>query len=502
MANEECTKPIPPARRFISSTALKSGLLISLLLVLGGLAACHGKRARVDPAANQSSNPGRTSCGIDEEHAAGLNGDLSTDVHAARDYAGTIASMLKEETFDEVDCLANGARSNKERFPGGMWKLHELYKGLSQPVQYPLHATEEDWDSLLQRLQSWVTARPKSITARVALASAYLGYAADARGDGAANTVSEGGWKLIRERSAQAKRILDEASALPAKCPEWYVAMLEVAQNQDWDKTKTRKLFNKASKLEPGYYYYALVLAENQLTRRGGQPGATEKLTQEIADRIGGDQGDILYFQVASANYVICACDGDPHLSLARIERGFEASEKQYGVSMLNLNRIAFLTARTRPDDEIFANKALTRIGDQWDEETWTIEKDFELAKNYANFMGQRQAIERAADANMKTPEGLRYRAAFEKSYKQVVQQCVRPEGGDVGKFKALTNVGANGTIEDIRIYGSDPAAMCLYEKLRALQQAQATPFPPPPHAPYWVRFDFDGTEFAAAVAR
>jgi hypothetical protein len=56
---------------------------------------------------------------------------------------------------------------------------------------------------------------------------------------------------------------------------------------------------------------------------------------------------------------------------MARIERGFEASEKQYGVSMLNLNRMAFLTARTRPGDPIFADKTLTRIGEQWDEETW-----------------------------------------------------------------------------------------------------------------------------------
>ena len=103
--------------------------------------------------------------------------------------------------------------------------------------------------------------------------------------------------------------------------------------------------------------------------------GATEKFAQEVADRVGGDQGDILYFQIASANSVMCACEDDPHLSLARIERGFEASEKQYGVSMLNLNRIAFLTARTRPDDEVFADKALTRIGEQWDEETWTIEQ-------------------------------------------------------------------------------------------------------------------------------
>jgi hypothetical protein len=69
-------------------------------------------------------------------------------------------------------------------------------------------------------------ARPQSVTARVALARAYLNYAYDARGEGNAGTVSDSGWKLFAERTAEGKRILDEASALPTKCPEWYIAML------------------------------------------------------------------------------------------------------------------------------------------------------------------------------------------------------------------------------------------------------------------------------------
>jgi hypothetical protein len=478
-----------------------------LLLVAGGLASCHGNRAWQNVPAIQASSPNSSTnsspsaCNISEEDAVGMNGDLSADIHAARDYTATIARMLTEEKFEELDCLAVHSRSTKERFPGGMWKLHELYKGVSNPVQYPVHATQEDWEALLRRLEAWVTARPKSVTARVALALAYIGYAGDARGDGSANTVSESEWKLFRQRTAAAKRMLEEASSLPSKCPEWYVVMQEVAQNEGWSEATKRALFDQATQFEPGYYYYARVLASNLLPKRGPETGATEKFAQGVADRVGGDQGDILYFQIASANSVMCACEDDPHLSLARIERGFEASEKQYGVSMLNLNRIAFLTARTRPDDEVFADKTLTRIGEQWDEETWTIEKDFELAKNFAAFMGKRLALEAAADANMKTPEGLHYKAAFEKPYKQLVQQCVRPGDTDGGKFKALINVGAKGTVEDVRVEGNSPAAMCLFEELRALQQEKATPFPPPPQAPYWVKLVLDWREFAPIAA-
>src|SRR5262249_36253856 len=161
--------------------------------------------------------------------------------------------ILKNEKFVELDCLADHARSGKERLPGGSWKIHLLYLGLRQPVPYPVHATQEDWINLLQRLQRWVNARPESITARVALALAYLDYAADARGSGYANTVSDSGWKLFEERTDKAKRILKEASTLATKCPEWYVAMQMVSVNQSWPVTQARALFEEAHRFEPEY---------------------------------------------------------------------------------------------------------------------------------------------------------------------------------------------------------------------------------------------------------
>lgn len=472
---------------YFCSTVLHSGVLVLLLVATSGLAVAAVQKS--------SSNP----CNISAAEAAGLNGDFSTQVHATSDYMATIAGALKQEKFDELDCLADRARSGKERFSGGAWKLHALYVGLSEAVPYPQHPTKEDWNNLLTPLQAWVKARPQSVTARIALARAYLNYAYDARGEGNAGTVSDSGWKLFAERTAEGKRILDEASALPTKCPEWYIGMQLVAMNQGWSAADARKLFEEAFKFEPGYFYHARILANYLLPKWTGEDGATEKFTQEIADRIGGNEGDIFYFQVAAASFLVCGCEGDPQLSIARIEHGFEASEKQYGVSMLNLNRMAFLTARTRPGDPIFADKTLTRIGEQWDEETWKEKKDFDMAKNFAGFMAKRMAIETAADTNMQTPEGLRYKAAFEKPYKEVVRQCVQPGGSDSGKFKALTSVGATGTVEDIRIYWNSAASHCIYEKLRALQQEKATVFPPPPKAPYWVRLDLDWAEFTSA---
>ncbi len=500
-----CTKTIARSfSRYFSSSSdvLKSGVLALVLVTASGFAFAADQ-------ASGTANP--NPCNISDEDAAGLNVDFSADVNASRTYAGTIAQMLKDEKFAELDCVADRARANKERFSGGAWKIHELYGGLYEPVQYPVkHATQDDWNNLLQRLQKWVTARPQSITARVALARTYITYAYDARGNGFANTVSDSGWKLFENRTTQAQQILDEASTLPTKCPEWYVDMLLVAQNQSWDADRARALFDEAFKFEPGYYYDARVLASYLLPKWSGEEGATEKFTQDVADRVGGDQGDALYFEVASADYVICGCGDNPKMSWERIEKGFDASEKLYGVSMLNLNRIAYLATHFGRTYPIVADKVLARIGDQWDEATWDTQQNFEDVKKWAAytrpFAEKLYAMEAAADANMKTPAGPRYQASFEKTYRGLLQECVRTDGSGIdrweGKFKVLISVGAKGTIEDHNIYSMGPVVTCLDNKIQALKLTRKRVFPPPPQAPYWVRLDLHWADFAPVAAK
>jgi hypothetical protein len=482
----------------VARIVVKISILTLLVLAWSGLSSAVEQ--------NADSNP----CNISKTDAAGLNGDLSVDIHALHNFMDTTARILKEEKFLELDCLADHARSGKERLPGGLWKIHLLYQGLRQPVPFPMHATPEDWADLVQRLQRWVKARPESITARVALALAYLGYAGDARGSGYANTVSESGWKLFEERTAEAKRILKEASKLATKCPEWYVAMQLVSVNQGWSVTEARALFEEANKFEPEYYTYARDFAYYLLPKWSGEAGDTEKFVQEIADRIGGDKGDILYFQVAAADYVVCGCDDNPDLSWDRIKRGFEASEKHYGVSIQNLNRIAYLASYFGERDPVYADKILTGIGGQWDEETWGSKQGFENIKNWvsavAPMAAQNRAIEETAQANEQTPEGARYKAVFEKTYRGLLQSCVLTDGGSVtqwkGKFKTLTNLGANGTVEKFGIQSMGPVVTCLAKKLGTFQQEKTTPFPPPPQAPYWIELRLDWAEFAPVPAQ
>jgi hypothetical protein len=453
--------------------------------------------------------PNANLCGLSDNDAAGLSRDLGTDVHAVRVYKDTISRMLHAGNIEQLDCVADRARSNKERFPGGMWKLHELYKGLSEPVPYQ-HATQEDWKRLLELLQSWVGEHPKSITARVALASALINYAWDARGSGYSDKVSESGWTLFTQRIAEAQQVLKDASEdLSAKCPEWYVVMQNVAQNEDWSIAEMRSLFDEAYKFEPGYYYYGRALAYFLLPKWNGAPGDTEKFVQGISDHIGGEQGDIFYFQVASSNDLICGCEDQPDFSSERIKRGYEASEKRYGLSMVNLNRMAYLAVHYGETDPIFADQAFTRIGDQWDEEVWKSERDFQATKNWATQMVPITIANRAKEAaaldNLRTPEGARYQLAFEKTYRGLLNECVRTDGANVsewkGKFETMIMVGGNGFVEDGGIHSAGPIVMCIYQKMRASHEQKLALFPPPPKPSYWVRVDLDWGAFAPVAS-
>jgi hypothetical protein len=118
----------------------------------------------------------------------------------------------------------------------------------------------------------------------------------------------------------------------------------------------------------------------------------------------------------------------------------------------------------------------------------------------------QFHANEAAAKASAQTPEGRSYQSSSARTYRGLVQECVRTDGGSVDKwegiFETLISVGAKGTVEDSEVCSMGPVATCLYQKLHVLQQEKATPFLPPPHAPYWVRVDLDWAEFAPVAAK
>ena len=289
-------------------------------------------------------------------------------------------ALLMREQFSELDKIADEVRSSKARFPGGSWKLSRFYDAIDDGRRG--NETDADWQNHLALIQRWTTTRPRSITAQVALAEAYLGYAWAARGTGYTNTVTDQGWQLFGERAKKAADILKDSATLTPMCPHWYELMQQVAQALGANKDQQRAVFEKAVEFEPLFFAYYQRYAIAILPKWEGEPGDTEAFAEEMYRRIGGKQGAHIYFEIASN---LCGSCGDfsaDGYSWPRLQEGFAALEELYGLTPLKLNRFAFLAATY--GDKAAAAKAFARIGPNWDRKIWGTRARFESQRTWA----------------------------------------------------------------------------------------------------------------------
>lgn len=477
-----CYLPYPARKLFTAIRGIAVALLL-LVLVCTTNAAAQNKQA-----------PSARPCTFSD---AAYN--PATDVLALEAYQDAVAELLKQEQFDELDCLADAARAGKTRFSGGAWKLRQLYIGLDSPR--PGHPTEEDWQEHLQLVERWRTRNPNSIAAPIVLAESYISYGWDARGDGSVEKVSESGWKLFAARLDKAKAILDDVA--PAKCPDWYVAMLNVARGRSWELSQHYAIFNEAIAFEPGYHYYYRMLADYLQPKWAGQEGDPARFAEQQADRVGGDAGDALYFLISEG--IVCACQESEfaHFSWSRLQKGYSALEKQYGTSLVHLNSFALMASNV--SDWETADATFKRMGDSWSKELWRTEDWFKQNRDIAAQAGpafaRAHAVRKEAEANMQTPEGQAYRKKLEKKLSSYEQACVKESNGDAHKFEFFLQVGLGGTAQDGHTETKpDDFASCLMQTFLQWHTKKTPVLPPPPSPGYWVLLEVDPVTRAAVA--
>jgi hypothetical protein len=445
--------------------------------------------------ASSGVSPTPGSCGFSDAAF-----DTASDIHAVEEYQLAIAQLLKQEKFAQLDCIADHIRTTKARFSGGAWKLRNFYIGLEEPR--PGHPTQEDWRHHMALVEHWSQLRPHSVTARIALAESHEMYGWDARGNGYSDDVSNSGWKVFGQRMEKARQILAADPTLKTKCPDWYIAMQQVAQGQNWDLPRATALFEEAAAFEPGYQYYYRFYAYNLLPKWGGQEGDAARFAQKAADKVSGDDGDILYFLIASK--VVCACQEPEfiHFSWPRLQKGYAATEKKYGSDLLNINNLGMMAVKA--GDWVVAAQAFEKIGDQWAKDVWLTEDWFKsnrsIATQTSSAQAHSRAIQQEAEANGQSPEGIAYRKDFDYRMSAIEQPCLEKAKDDPSDFDFLVNVGKDGGVDDA--WGTRPTAVmqCLMKAMYDGHIKNEKPFPAPPKAPFWVSVHVDPSKANTAV--
>lgn len=287
------------------------------------------------------------------------------------------SKLFDNHSWAELDSVAERLRSGRLRFQGGAWQLHVLYCVLSSDCSRL--TTDAAWRSRIADLQDWIRYEPSSPTPRIALADTYEDFAWKARGNGFADSVTQQDWKLFERRMEKAYETLDGSQGLGRNDPEWYNAMLSVAVDQGWNRTRTEAIADEALSRYPGYFYAIREAADYFLPKWYGAPGDTERYLTMVANRIGGEEGDATYFFVAEILLVHeyhCPDCSPPAMSWTRIRRGFAAIQHLYGTNNYELNALAFLALHA--GDTQTAHDAFQQIGDRWDSDVWESKAQFD----------------------------------------------------------------------------------------------------------------------------
>lgn len=253
--------------------------------------------------------------------------DDSSDKRKRDEIKSTAETLLLASRFDELEQMAETYRLYQEKFKNGEWALNTFYSGLSHYLS-KTPGKAENWEQRLAKLKEWVESKPNSVTARIALSECLVGYAFAGRGSGYADSVTDEQWRLFNERLIEAQTALYESAEMRDKCPQWRAACMRF-HGEEWTREKFEQVFKDAVAYNHEFSMYYFRTAIMLMPRWYGYEGDVEQFSKDVADFIGGKQGDILYAQIIwflDRNYGLDNLGRlNPQIDWLRVKRGIES---------------------------------------------------------------------------------------------------------------------------------------------------------------------------------
>jgi len=153
-----------------------------------------------------------------------------------------------------------------------------------------------------------------------------------------------------------------------------------------WDAHRMQELFERAVQFEPDYQYFYKSRANYLLPKWYGSEQAVTKFARDAANRRGGDQGDYLYFEMASV--IVKRGNGNitpmvKALDWDRIQRGYQALQTLYGANRGQKNELAFMAYKF--NDLGMARQQFASIGQDWARGVWRDRSFFDKVRDWSN---------------------------------------------------------------------------------------------------------------------
>ncbi len=269
-------------------------LLATIALCLGSLTGCKDRSSSDEATAESGSGPVEHIDAKEKAAAAKLTPAKDPINEEIYQFRLKVRQAYNNRAFEELEGMAAELRATKPLFKNGSWKIVQFYGALDCAKDEP----ESMWQEHDRIHQEWITAKPLSITARVAYADFLTSYAWQARGSEYSDKVTEKGWALFGERLASARKTLEVAQTFPEKDPMSWRVTLTLALGEGWPKPDYDALVKAATEFEPTFWGYDTARAYSLLPRWHGEPGDVEAYAEQAAERTGG-LGAEVYARIA-----------------------------------------------------------------------------------------------------------------------------------------------------------------------------------------------------------
>lgn len=306
---------------------------------------------------------------------------LAASSHESRRAFGRhLRQLLDHGDYNRLEEIAGDFRTSHETASDGVWRLRYFYKdGFDEHDEQ----IADFYPPVIAKLEAWAAARPRSITAPVALAYAYIGYAWEARTGKVAADVRDDQWRRFATRLEEAQGALQRGANLPERCPCWYLAAQNLALGQGWERAAYESLFTAATRTAPDFDSYYEFKAMYLQPRWYGTPGEWQRFALESASALPDSQGARRYARIVWNLFLHhrgLLLDENVRWPLAR--EGLELLLSRHPESLETMSAYCWLACEAQ--DRATARRLFERIGPRVDLDTWVDARLFMQSRAWA----------------------------------------------------------------------------------------------------------------------
>jgi hypothetical protein len=167
--------------------------------------------------------------------------------------------------------------------------------------------------------------------------------------------------------------------------PQWFSEEMLVGKGQGWDDRRERDMYERAVQFEPEYQYFYKERAAYLLPKWYGKSNDATDFAKSAADRVRGDLGDYIYWEIATV--IVSRGNGDlapfiARMDWDRIQRGYQALQSRFQTNRRERNELAFFAYKFK--DRTLAQQQFASIGNDWSRGVWRDRNFFEKARDWS----------------------------------------------------------------------------------------------------------------------